>query len=566
MKKRVFCILLAVVLSFGLLALVANPFAVFHRLIDLGFVKEGYTLPTSYIFGENIPFPTSADVYKPGHRLTGWTYVPTGPGISTYKAKWSAIKYYVSFDTQGGTSIPEKTLYYSDKVLEGVPDPTREGFEFKGWRFKDTFVTSDTIFGDLETDGWLRIKLVAVWHDTVAPEGMITLRGYNWIDFTSPLTYEWYCSETQTVTVTAYDNGTVMMIGYIISSQDMSVADMENAVYASYEEPIVLDKNGEYIIYVMIVDGGMNIRYLRSDRIIIDKTAPVINGIEDGRIYCSGQTFTVTEEYLYGVFVNNEEIKPENGVYTLPFGKNSIVVCDEAGNRTTADVTVYDGHTPGLNLGDCTIPVYCVYCSEVVTAAKQHDFSGDRLSDENGHWHKCKNAGCDAIDTKEAHVGTDDGDCTTAINCTVCGYEIKAALNHDFSGEWLSDENGHWHECQNAGCEITDAAVAHAPDEKSIRADAEKHWHECVCGVRLDEDTHTFEWVVDREATEDETGEKHEECSVCGTKRSEGTEIPKKEKTPSTSDPANLGVWISVATLSSLCLAGLIVLKKKKAF
>ena len=168
--------------------------------------------------------------------------------------------------------------------------------------------------------------------------------------------------------------------------------------------------------------------------------------------------------------------------------------------------------------------------------------------------------------TKGAHVGTDDGDCTTAINCTVCGYEIKAALNHDFSGEWLSDENGHWHECQNADCEITDAAVAHAPDENGIRADAEKHWHECVCGVRLDEDTHTFEWIIDREATEDETGEKHEECSVCGTKRSEGTEIPKKEKTPSTSDPANLGIWVAAAMLSSLCLAGLIVLKKKKAF
>ena len=629
MKKRVFCILLAVMLSFGLLALAANADGEereIHLIFDLdgGFVKEGYTLPTSYIFGENIPFPTSADVYKPGHRLTGWTYVPTGPGVSTYKAKWSAIKYYVSFDTQGGTQIPEKTLYYSDKVLEGVADPTREGFEFKGWRFKDTFVTADTKFGDLETDGWLQIKLVAVWRDLVAPEGKITLRGYNWIDFTTPLTYEWYCSETQTVTVTAYDNGTVMMIGYIISSQDMSVADMENAVYASYEEPIVLDEDGEYIIYVMIVDGGMNIRYLRSDRIIIDKTAPVINGIEDGRIYCSGQTFTVTEEYLYGVFVNNEEIKPENGVYTLPFGKNSIVVYDEAGNRTTADVTVYDGHTPGLNLGDCTIPIYCVYCSEVVTAAKQHDFSGEWLSDENGHWHKCQNAGCEAVDTKEAHVGADDGDCTTAINCTVCGYEIKAALNHDFSGEWLSDENGHWHKCQNAGCEavdtkeahvgaddgdcttainctvcgyeikaalnhdfsgewlsdenghwhecqnadceITDAAVAHAPDEKGIRADGEKHWHECVCGVRLDEDAHTFEWIVDREATEDETGEKHEECSVCGTKRSEGTEIPKKEKTPSTSDPANLGVWVAVATLSSLCLAGLIVFKKKKAF
>lgn len=55
MKKRVFCILLAVVLSFGLLALVANADDEKREIqlifdLDGGFVKEGYTLPTSYIF------------------------------------------------------------------------------------------------------------------------------------------------------------------------------------------------------------------------------------------------------------------------------------------------------------------------------------------------------------------------------------------------------------------------------------------------------------------------------------------------------------------------------------
>lgn len=70
MKKRVFCILLAVMLSFGLLALAANADDEKREIqlifdLDGGFVKEGYTLATSYIFGENIPFPTSADVYKP---------------------------------------------------------------------------------------------------------------------------------------------------------------------------------------------------------------------------------------------------------------------------------------------------------------------------------------------------------------------------------------------------------------------------------------------------------------------------------------------------------------------
>ena len=39
---------------------------------------------------------------------------------------------------------------------------------------------------------------------------------------------------------------------------------------------------------------------------------------------------------------------------------------------------------------------------------------------------------------------------------------------------------------------------------------------------------HEFVWVVDREPTEEETGLKHEEC-FCGYRRSENTEIPKKE-------------------------------------
>ncbi len=38
---------------------------------------------------------------------------------------------------------------------------------------------------------------------------------------------------------------------------------------------------------------------------------------------------------------------------------------------------------------------------------------------------------------------------------------------------------------------------------------------------------HDYRWIVDKVATEDETGLKHEECSVCHDKKNEGTEIPK---------------------------------------
>ena len=38
---------------------------------------------------------------------------------------------------------------------------------------------------------------------------------------------------------------------------------------------------------------------------------------------------------------------------------------------------------------------------------------------------------------------------------------------------------------------------------------------------------HDYRWVIDQEATTEATGLKHEECTACGDKRSEGTEIPK---------------------------------------
>ena len=73
------------------------------------------------------------------------------------------------------------------------------------------------------------------------------------------------------------------------------------------------------------------------------------------------------------------------------------------------------------------------------------------------------------------------------------GYEICSS--HTFSTEWKSDADKHWHGCTN-------------------------------CGEKGSEAAHTFEWVTDKAATEEDTGLKHEECTVCGYKQNENTEIP----------------------------------------
>ena len=56
--------------------------------------------------------------------------------------------------------------------------------------------------------------------------------------------------------------------------------------------------------------------------------------------------------------------------------------------------------------------------------------------------------------------------------------------------------------------------------------DETNHWHECECGEKADITAHNFKWIVDKEATTAEKGSKHEECTVCGYKKT-AVDIPK---------------------------------------
>ena len=88
--------------------------------------------------------------------------------------------------------------------------------------------------------------------------------------------------------------------------------------------------------------------------------------------------------------------------------------------------------------------------------------------------------------------------------CTVCSYKrsentvidkLPATHSHSYGTEWKYDDTNHWHECE--------------------------------CGDKADTAAHSFQWVIDKAATKDATGIKHEECTVCGAKRSENTVIDK---------------------------------------
>ena len=138
---------------------------------------------------------------------------------------------------------------------------------------------------------------------------------------------------------------------------------------------------------------------------------------------------------------------------------------------------------------------------------------------------------------------------------------------HSYGTEWKYDDTDHWHECEcgdkaniaahSASEWIVDTAATETADgakhkectvcKKVLETapipatgsnhthsygtewkyDGTNHWHECECDDKADTAAHSFQWVIDKAATKEATGIKHEECTVCGAKRSENTVIDK---------------------------------------
>ena len=97
--------------------------------------------------------------------------------------------------------------------------------------------------------------------------------------------------------------------------------------------------------------------------------------------------------------------------------------------------------------------------------------------------------------------------------------------------------------------------------------DDNNHWHECACGDKADTAAHSFQWVIDKAATKEATGIKHEECTVCGAKRSENTVIDKESGSPQTGDSSNLIGWLAALFVSGgvLTVLGLNGKKRKES-
>ena len=310
--------------------------------------------PITQDYGTVITAPEAPT--REGYTFIGWDKeIPTTMPAEnmTVTAQWKINRYTITFDTAGGSEVAPITQDYGTAITAPA-DPTREGYTFMGWdREIPTTMPAENI------------TLKARWKDCEKPTGEIVIGTNKWQKFLNKLTFGLFFKDTQEVTINAADNSGTVFVSYLVTDRDLSEAELQSLVFSGYEEPFRIDRNGEYIVYAMLVDPSLNITYLRSDRVTVDNVQPVIGGIENGKTYCEAQTVTIDEKYVNTVTVNGTEVTlDENGSFILPAadGEQKIVATDKAGNTAEMTVTVNDGHTGGT--ATCTEKAVCEVCGK----------------------------------------------------------------------------------------------------------------------------------------------------------------------------------------------------------
>ena len=373
-------------------------------------------------------------------------------------------------------------------------DPIRGGYTFIGW--------DKAIPATMPAEN---ITITARWKDIEKPTGEIIIGTDKWQEFLNELTSGLFFKDTQEVTINAADNSGIVFASYLVTDQDLSQEELVSLVYRAYDEPFRIEPNGEYIVYVMLVDASLNITYLRSDRLTIDNVQPVISGVENGKTYCGARTVTITEKYIDTVTVNGTAVElDESDSFRLApaNGGQKIIVADKAGNTTEMTVTVNDGHTYGewASNGDGT------------------------------HTRKCTVDGCAGSETKDCSGGK--ATCRDKAKCAVCGAEYGK----------LDAEN-------HADLKHIPAKAATWVAEGNI-----EYWYCEGCG----------RYFSDRDGTKEI---RRADTVTAKRKSSSAAAEPEDDlKSPGTGDTSNLALWIALLFASGGAAIGTTVVSRRKKY
>ena len=304
------------------------------------------------------------------------------------------------------------------------------------------------------------------------------------------------------------DNGETIWFSNVLTMTPTTVKVIDvveiNGVTVSFKDgdkPVFTGKSPEGVKY------AYNCEWWELDSKTGAISADFFSGAYENKI----TAFEAGKTYHYGVYVKAVGyVESENTTYV--FGPNTkLKINGEFVNYKRYEGDASDG-------SDGTMWVLTDLTMTPVADGHTHKYGTEWKYDETNHWHECE-CGNKADITAHTFKQIIDKEATATEKgskheeCTVCGYK-KAAVdipkidshNHNYGTEWKYDRTNHWHECED--------------------------------GEKADITAHNFKWIIDKEATATEKGSKHEECTVCGYKKT-AVDIPAIGFEISSDDEAN---------------------------
>ena len=192
---------------------------------------------------------------------------------------------------------------------------------------------------------------------------------------------------------------------------------------------------------------------------------------------------------------------------------HSLIKTDEKAPTCTDDGnTAYWTCTECKNIFSDDAGLNQTTLADVTVFATGHTWSNDWSSDGTGHWHDCVNANCPITENNQkvgyaVHTPGDEATETTPQTCDVCGYELAPALGHIHTNHLTF--------------------IAEVPE--TCTADGVKAHYECECGKLFADDQAATEvtleslkiaahhtYGTDWESDNDDNH--YHVCSVCSDK------------------------------------------------
>ena len=426
--------------------------------------------------------------------------------------------------------------------------------------------------------------------DKTLPTGEIKVKDNIWNSFLNTITFGKYFKETQKVTIAGtddsykadgFDSSKNVKVSYLLVSGSDAKAYTTEALaekysakeFKEYTESFNINPEDKYVVFARIEDHAGNVTFVSSDGMIVDATAPTVNGLENNKTYCGDVKFTVTDEHLDKVTdtigEETKTLETVDGEYTLSAGTHKITATDKAGNKTEVNVTVNAGHTYGdtsytwnEDYSKCTAERTCSVCKQKETETvksvsnikQQKSCTLPEITAYTATFtNKAFTSQTKDIKTAEAgHTWNDDYTVDTPATCTAKGSksihckncdEVKDstaidALGHDFTGEWKVTKKATCTEpgtkerkcsrCDEAETdtipatghtEVEDVAVAATCTTAGKTAGS--HCAVCNAVIKAQEEIpaagHSFvEWETVKSSTCNDKGSQKRACKVCG--------------------------------------------------